>query len=106
MATATQGEPWVMEGRNPALPRARRVRETATEFAAFGRRIIRAHGRRVAAGDIAALGSLAALSADVDAAMADAITRLREDHGYSWADIGRELGVGRTAAQKRFGGAA
>ena len=83
-----------------------RVRETATEFAAFGRRIIRAHGRRVAAGDIAALGSLADLSAELDAAMADAVTRLRADHGYSWADIGRELGVTRAAACNRFGGAA
>jgi hypothetical protein len=83
-----------------------RVRETATEFAAFGRRIIRAHGRRVAAGDIAALGSLAALSTELDAAMADAVTRLRADHGYSWADIGRELGITRAAACNRFGGAA
>ena len=83
-----------------------RVRETATEFAGFARRVIRAHGRRVAAGDVAALGSLADLSRELDAAMADAVTRLRADHGYSWADIGRELGVTRAAACNRFGGAA
>ena len=32
-----------------------------------------------------------------------AVIRLVEDEGYSWAMVGAELGVGRTAAQKRFG---
>jgi hypothetical protein len=29
---------------------------------------------------------------------------LREKDGYSWADLGRALGVDRTSAQQRWGG--
>ncbi len=36
--------------------------------------------------------------------MAEAITALRARHGYSWADIGHQLGITRQAAQKRWGG--
>jgi hypothetical protein len=32
-----------------------------------------------------------------------AVIRLVQDEGYSWTMVGVELGVGRTAAQKRFG---
>jgi hypothetical protein len=60
------------------------------EFGAFVRRVIRAYARRVADRD------------EVDAAMREAVTGL---HGnpYSWADIGRALGITRQAAQARFG---
>lgn len=72
-----------------------------SEFAAFGRRIIRAAGRRIAAGDVEALPDLAALSADLDAAIGDAVTGLRAA-GYSWGEIASRLGVTRQAAHQRW----
>ncbi len=72
-----------------------------SEFAAFGRRIIRAAGRRIAAGDVEALPELAALSADLDAAISDAVTGLRAA-GYSWGEIASRLGVTRQAAHQRW----
>lgn len=72
-----------------------------SEFAAFGRRVIRAAGRRIAAGDVEALPDLAALSADLDAAISDAVAGLREA-GYSWGEIASRLGVTRQAAHQRF----
>jgi len=81
-------------GRNP------RVVENS-EFAAFGRRIIRAAGRRIASGDVDALPDLASLSADLDAAIGDAVTGLRAT-GYSWGEIASRLGVTRQAAHQRW----
>jgi hypothetical protein len=71
------------------------------EFTAFGRRIIRAAGRRIAAGDVDALPHLAALAADLDAAISDAVTGLRAA-GYSWGEIASRLGVTRQAAHQRW----
>ncbi|MHA6785842.1 hypothetical protein ACVGOW_33320 [Pseudonocardia saturnea] len=82
--------------------RVRRVVEN-DEFAAFSRRIVRAAGRRVAAGDVDALPELAALSAAVDAAITDAVTGLHAA-GYSWAEIATRLGVTRQAAHQRWSG--
>ncbi len=81
--------------------RYRRVVEN-DDYAAFTRRVLAAHGRRIAAGDIAGLAGLAALAANVDRALIDAVTGLRAA-GYSWADIARQLGTTRQAAQQRFG---
>ena len=75
------------------------------DYAAFLRRAIRAFGRRIAAGDIDALGDAAFLSAQLDTAIKNAVTGLRQ-RGYSWADIGRQLGITRQAAQQRWGGEA
>ncbi len=72
-------------------------------YAAFARRIIRAYARRIATGDVEALTDMLALSADLDAAIADAVKGLRA-FGYSWAEIAARLGVSKQAAQQRFGG--
>ncbi len=80
--------------------RVRRVVEN-TEFTAFGRRVLRAAGRRVAAGDVDALPALAALSAEVDAAITTAVVGLRAA-GYSWGEIAARLGVTRQAAHQRW----
>lgn len=80
--------------------RSPRVVENS-EFTAFGSRIIRAAGRRIAAGDVEALPDLAALSADLDAAIGDAVTGLRAA-GYSWGEIASRLGVTRQAAHQRW----
>ena len=77
-----------------------RVVENA-EFTAFGRRVVRAAGRRVAAGDVDALPNLLALACEVDAAIGDAVAGLRTT-GYSWAEIAARLGITRQAAQQRW----
>ena len=82
--------------------RRRRVVEN-DDYAAFLRRAIRAFGRRIAAGDIDALYDAASLSAQLDHTIKEAVIGLRQ-RGYSWADIGLQLGVTRQAAQQRWGG--
>lgn len=72
------------------------------DFGAFARRIVRAYSKRVADRDIAALGGLAKLREELDTATRYAIAQLRAG-GYSWADIGRELGVTRQGAFQRYG---
>jgi hypothetical protein len=90
---------------NASLTVRRRSRAVVEndDYAAFARRVIRAHGRRVAAGDPDALASLVALAREVDAATGDAVTGLRVA-GYSWGDIATRLGVSRQAVQQRWGG--
>jgi hypothetical protein len=74
-----------------------------SQYAAFARRVLRAYGRRICAGDIDALADITILAADIDDAIGHAVTGLRET-GYSWAEIGARLGVTRQAAQQRWGG--
>lgn len=71
------------------------------DFARFSRRVIAAHGRRIAGGDIEGLATLAQLSADVDEALHTAIGGLRAA-GWSWAEIGSRLGMTRQSAWERF----
>jgi hypothetical protein len=73
------------------------------EFAAFSRRVLRAAGRRIAAGDVEVLPALVGLAAELDAAIGEAIAGLRAV-GYSWAEIAARLGVTRQAAQQRWAG--
>ncbi|MCO1618952.1 hypothetical protein M8C11_29955 [Micromonospora sp. CPM1] len=87
--------------RTPSRRKRRDVVENDA-FAAFARRIIRAHGRRVAAGDVEALRDLVALSANLDDAIGEAVVGLRA-FGYSWAEIGTRLGISKQAAQQRWG---
>lgn len=81
--------------------RAKRERET-TEYAGMVRRIIRAHGRRVAQADDVDLAELVEIQATLDAAVQEAVDGMRA-RGESWAYIGRGLGVTRQAAQMRYG---
>jgi hypothetical protein len=91
---------------NPTRPgRVTRRRRNVVEnddYAAFTRRILTAHGRRIARGDIEGLADLANLSTQVDTAIADAVTGLRAT-GYSWAEIASRLGITRQAAHQRWG---
>jgi hypothetical protein len=72
------------------------------ENVAFARRILKL--RR--AGSPPATSSrwrpMAELIATIDARIRDAVTALRE-RGYSWAEIGSQLGVTCQAAQQRWG---
>jgi hypothetical protein len=81
--------------------RARRLVEN-DDYAAFTHRILRAYARRVADGDIDVLTALTGPSAEIDAAIDQAVTGLRAS-GYSWAEIGSRLGITRQAAQQRWG---
>jgi hypothetical protein len=85
--------------------RPSRRRTSAVEnpdYAAFAARIICAHGRRIADGDIDALPDLIALAAQLDTATQHAVNGLRT-FGYSWGDIASRLGTTRQAAQQRWG---
>ena len=72
------------------------------EYLSFARRILRAYGRRVAAGDVEALRALALFPSEVESVTREAIRGLRE-FGYSWMEIAARLGVSRQAAQMRYG---
>lgn len=85
-----------------ASPRPKVERETF-EYAAMMRRMIRAHGRRVAHADPEDLAELIALHDELDAAIADAVAGQRNTYGRSWADIARGTGTTRQAAQMRYG---
>jgi hypothetical protein len=74
----------------------------ADKFGAFARRILRAYGRRVADRDIEGLTGLVALRDEVDAEIRKSTQALQEQ-GYSWAEIGRVLGISKQACQQRFG---
>lgn len=89
-----------------AKPAGRRPRRRATventDYAAFAARVIRAHARRIADGDVEGLADLLALREELEAATATAVTGLR-GFGYSWGDIAARLGTTRQAAQQRWG---
>ena len=87
----------VKAGLTPKRPR-RQVEND--EYAAFGRRILRAYGRRVGDGDVEALALMLGLAEEIDTAIAEAVKGLRA-HGYSWAEISSRLGITRQAAQQR-----
>jgi hypothetical protein len=72
------------------------------DYAAFAVRIIRAHGRRIADGDIDSLPDLLQLAADLDTATQHAVNGLRA-FGYSWGEIASRLGTTRQAARQRWG---
>jgi hypothetical protein len=92
---------------NRTLTRNRRTRARVEndDYAAFARRIVAAHGRRIAAGDVERLRDLVALAEEVDHATTVAVAGLRRV-GYSWAEIANRLGITRQAAQQRWGAAA
>lgn len=85
-------------------PKRRRPVVENDQYAAFVRRVICAYSRRVAAGDIDAITDMAAIAAELDDAIRQAVTGLRTRHGFSWADIALRLGITRQGAQQRWGG--
>lgn len=86
----------------PERPAEHRTK-TNEEYAAFARRIVRAYARRVAAGDVEALAALVALSDELETAVRDAVSGLR-NFGYSWTEIADRLGVTRQGARQRWMG--
>ena len=90
-----------------AAPRRQRAKQPRGNFAfdAFTRRILKAYGQRVAAGDIEALRPLARLSIELDAALRLAVAGLRATtpKPYSWTAIAEMLGISRQATMGRYG---
>lgn len=72
------------------------------QYAAFARRVIRGYAKRVAKGDIDALPELASMAAEIDRALRNVAAALYTRQGYSWAQIGGQLGITRQAARQRF----
>lgn len=101
--TLTEGPPSVPvdSADNMKLSKPKRKRDMVKEFRGFTRRIVRAYGRRVADKDIGALADLADLASHVDDAIREACNALHAA-GYSWTDIGVQLGVSRQAARQRW----
>lgn len=85
----------------PRLTRVRREREVP-EYAGMVRRVIRAHGRRVAAADPEDLVELVEMRDVVEEAISEAVSGLRSG-GCSWGQIGRALGLSRQAVRQRYG---
>jgi hypothetical protein len=87
----------------PGLTRKRAKQQVENDaYDAFVGRILRAYGRRVAAGDIEALAALSRVQAEVDAVVRVAVAGLHKT-GYSWQDIADRLGVSKQAAHMRYG---
>lgn len=65
-------------------------------------RMLRALARRASADD-QSLAELVGLRAELDAAIDEAARRAHDDAGFSWTEIGDQLGLTRQAARQRFG---
>lgn len=72
-------------------------------MAAFVCRVARGMVRRAAEGDLEVLSALQSMSAAIDQATTEAAKALHDQAGYSWTEVGRELGTTRQAAFQRFG---
>lgn len=73
----------------------------APDMAGFLRRVSKALVRRAAEGDLETLSAIRQVQDD----MAEALERAAQaahSAGYSWTEIGRELGMSRQAARQRF----
>ena len=93
----------VRSGVKESLTRQERPVVENDAYVAFARRVLKAAGKRVAAGDVDGLAGLVALSAEVDACIGQAVAGLRA-FGYSWGEVASRVGVSRQAAQQRWGG--
>lgn len=80
----------------------KRERE-APEIGAMLDRMIRAMARRATGGELEALGVLRELRWKIDAAIAEGAQGAHEAFGFSWTEIGRELGITRQAARQMYG---
>lgn len=79
----------------------RKVERETKDFAGAVRRMIRAHGRRVANEDPEDLAGLLELREAVELAISEAVAG-QYANGFSWTEIGRGLGISRQAARQAF----
>jgi len=73
----------------------------ARDYIAMNARVLKAAGRRVGEGDVGALRDLVLLRQQLDDAILQAVAGLR-DSGFTWQEIGDELGTTRQAAIMRW----
>ena len=87
---------------NRRMTRRRRGRVVENdEYAAFLRRVLRAYARRIGKGDIDSFAEMAAIAAEMDDILRQAVAGLRAAD-FSWADIAARTGTTRQAAWKRW----
>lgn len=84
------------------MSRRRRRQYDTDEFMKFARRIIRRAGERVADGDTADLALLVEVRKELEEIEARTVAAMRARYGFSWAEIGRDIGVTRQAAEQRY----
>lgn len=85
------------------MPATKAHRVETNEYAAMLQRMVRGYGRRLADADPTELAAAVKLQAQLDDTIRQAVVRMREAHGFSWADVAAELGTTRQAAQQRYG---
>ena len=78
-------------------------RYETTDYLAMLRRMTRALGRRLAAGDPSDLAEAVKLQRELDDVIRASVQAMREETGYSWQQLADELGCTRQAAQQRYG---
>jgi len=79
----------------------KRERE-APEIGQMLDRMIRAMARRATGGELEALGVLRELRWKIDAAIAEGAQGAHDAFGFSWTEIGNELGISRQAARQMY----
>lgn len=82
----------------------RKRRHESPDMAAFLRRSLMALARRAGEGDEEALQALAELSGWMPTVLGAGVAGYRS-RGFSWAAVGRVLGITRQGAEQRFSGA-
>jgi hypothetical protein len=101
----TQGTPGPQRGNGvngPATAKPRSKPKDVTEYGKFVCRMLRAFGRRAAAEDPWVIRDMLDARDTLDRSIQEAVTALH-DAGYSWAEIGQEIGMTRQAVHKRWG---
>lgn len=81
----------------------KRDTETAEFINGFLRRIIKAAGSRMVEADPEDLALLVQARDELNAVIAASVPAMRDQYGWSWAEIGRALGISRQAAQQAYG---
>lgn len=81
---------------------ARKRTYEAPDMAAFMKRTAKAMARRAAEGDLEALAAMREVQVALTEALAAGAAGAHE-FGYSWTEVGREMGISRQAARQQFG---
>ena len=102
-ADAAELKAYRARARRNAARRAHRAANPGEGFAAMTARIAAHTPDYVADHETVTLAELAENVVLQERVLGFAVTALVQDRGYSWAQIGRELGITRQSAQERFG---
>lgn len=67
------------------------------------RAVVALHNHVVDSGNCSNLAEFQRVAEEVAGYLTISAAMMRSAYGFSWADVGRGLGISRSAAQKRFG---